>query len=60
MHCLCAWGIRKEIANPTLVNDCGYRGIQRGNSPAIFTVGDQEPQKQKLQREADRKQHSEK
>lgn len=39
-----------EIADPILINDYCYRGIQRGNSSVIFTSADQELQKQKLQR----------
>lgn len=41
-----------EIADPILINDYWYRGIQRGNSSVIFTSADQELQKQKLQRTA--------
>lgn len=56
------WGeglkIRKETVDPTLINDHQHRGIQRGSRPAIFAAGDQEPQKQKLQRRADGKQQA--
>lgn len=55
----CGWTleIRKEIADPTLIND-QHRGIQRGNSRALFTAADQEPQKKKLKRKTDGKEET--